>query len=184
MKIIKAEIPKNSSLYPNRSSYNYSDSYEGIINDKNNIIGIVDVAKAFLQLGPKWIDYLLTLRNKIVSVFGLKTTNDINETKHSNSYKFEPGEQVGIFKVFSKTNNEIILGEDDKHLNFRVSLFLKESDDNKLIKIVTITTIVIYNNWFGKLYFFPVKPFHKIIVRVTMKQNLEKLEINSQQKKE
>ena len=71
MRIIKTKIPRNSLLYPNLKSYNYVDSYEAIINDKNNLISIFDAAKAFLKLGPKWIDYLLILRNKIVSVFGL-----------------------------------------------------------------------------------------------------------------
>ncbi|MFH0733276.1 MAG: DUF2867 domain-containing protein [bacterium] len=179
MQIIKTEIPKNSSLYSDHHKYNYFDSYEAIIKDKNNLLGISDIAKAFLKLGPKWIDYLLIIRNKIVSLFGLKTTNNIDKTKYSDILNFEPEERIGIFKVFSKTNNEIILGEDDKHLNFRVSLFLEESKINKTDKIITVTTVVKYNNWLGRLYFFPVKPFHKLIVQITMKKNLQELEKNS-----
>lgn len=177
MKIIKTRIPEDSSLYANHSEYNYIDSYEGIVNDKNNIVNIVDVGNAFLKPGPKWADSLFALRNKVVALFGLKTPNDIGEIKKTGNYKFEPGERVGLFRVFSRTNNEIILGEDDKHLNFRVSLFLEEPKNNKTKKIITVTTIVIYNNWFGQLYFYPVKPFHKLIVQTGLKKNLQELEL-------
>jgi len=177
MEIIKTKIPENSLLFPDKNRYNYIDSYEGIINDKNNTISIVDVAKIFIKPGPKWIGYLLLLRNKIVSLFGLK--NEIGDTKQLDSFKFEPGEQAGLFRVITRTNDEIILGEDDKHLNFRVSLFLEGSGNNEANKIVTVTTIVIYNNWFGRLYFFVVKPFHKLIVSKMLKKNLQKLELNS-----
>lgn len=159
MKINKTEIPQNSLLYPNNKQYNYIDSYEGAINDETNKISIIDVVKAFLKPGPKWIDSLFMLRNKIVSLFGLKTPNEKVDTKQQNDLKFESGERVGLFKVFNRIDNEIILGEDDKHLNFRVSLLLSEQKNNKSNKNITITTIVIYNNWFGRLYFFPLNHF-------------------------
>ncbi len=179
MKIIKTKIPQSSLLYPNHNQYNYIDSYEGVVGDKNNKISIVDVARAFLKPGPKWVDNLFTLRNKIVSLFGLKTPNDMIDSKQLNNLRFEPGERVGLFKVFNRTNDEIILGEDDKHLNFRVSLLLSELKTDKLNKNITVTTIVIYNNWFGRFYFFPVKPFHKLIVKSGLKIILQELEINS-----
>jgi len=63
-------------------------------------------------------------------------------------------------------------------LNFRVSLLLSEQKNNKLNKNITVTTIVMYNNWFGRLYFFPVKPFHKLIVQSGLKIILQELEID------
>ena len=101
------------------------------------------------------------------------------DAKQLDSFKFEQGERVGLFKVFNRTTNEIILGEDDNHLNFRVSLLLEESENDKSTKTITVTTLVIYNNWFGRLYFFPVKPFHKLIVQSGLKISLQELEINS-----
>ena len=180
MKINKTKIPESSSLYPNRNQYSYIDSYAGIVKDEYNRISITDAARAFLKPGPKWVDLLFAVRNKIVSLFGLKTPNDTGDAKQEN-YKFEPGERVGLFRVFSRTSNEIILGEDDKHLNFRVSLLLEESNKDQSSKIITATTVVIYNNLFGRIYFFPVKPFHKLIVQTGLKKNFQKLEteINS-----
>ena len=75
-----------------------------------------------------------------------------------------------MFQVFDKNENELILGEDDKHLNFRISLFIDHQS-----KEIIITTTVIYNNWFGKLYFLPVKPFHRFIVPSMLKAIIKEL---------
>ena len=66
------------------------------------------------------------------------------------------------------------MGENDKHLNFKVSILLEKLEANN--KSITISTIVVFNNWFGKLYFFPVKPFHKLIVPIMLKSILKDLE--------
>jgi hypothetical protein len=177
MKIRKTEFPKNSLLYPNHEKYDYVDSYEGTINDKNNKICIVDIVKAFLKPSPKWVNGLLRLRNKIVSIFGLKTASNTNDSKQLDSFICEPGEQIGLFKVFSRTNDEVIMGEDDKHLNFRVSLRLDKHKNDHSKKVITVTTTVNFNNWFGRLYFLPVKPFHKLIVPIMLRKNLRELEL-------
>lgn len=176
MKIKKVGFPKNSLLYPEHEEYDYTDSYEGVVNDKNSKIGIVDIGKMFLKPSPKWVDALLMLRNRMVSIFGLKTGNNTNDGKPLDSFKCEPGEQMGLFKVFSKTETEVILGEDDKHLDFRVSLFLDTHKSDPSKKVITVTTTVKFNNWFGRLYFLPVKPFHKLIVPITLRINLQELE--------
>ena len=49
-------------------------------------------------------------------------------------------------------------------------------DSKKGSKNLTISTTVEYNNWFGKLYFFPVRPFHKLIVPAMLKGIIKKLE--------
>ncbi len=62
---------------------------------------------------------------------------------------FAVGERFGLFKVLDKKEKEIILGEDDKHLDFKVSL-LYVQPENKIY----ISTGVQYHNFFGRLYFF------------------------------
>jgi hypothetical protein len=78
--------------------------------------------------------------------------------------------------VFAKTNEEVILGEDDKHLNFRISLFLQQKQNITNKKDLTISTKVEFNNWFGRLYFFSVRPFHKLIVPTMLKGIIKELE--------
>ena len=70
----------------------------------------------------------------------------------------------------------MILGEDDKHLNFRISLLTENLNTEQIKKEVTISTTVEFNNWFGKIYFLPVRPFHKLIVPRMLKAIIKELE--------
>jgi len=172
MRIKKVTLSKNSIL--SNTSYNYEDSYQGNFTDKNNCIQVLDATKAFFSTSPKWINSLLSLRNKIVAVFGLKTVEMAKSEKEIlANFKGNPEDKLGLFKVYEKTDSEIILGEDDKHLNFRVSFMLDAIKNNE--KKLTISTTVLYNNWFGKLYFYPVKPFHKIIVKTILKSMITEI---------
>jgi len=177
MKVIKTNLPNNSILNASHKEFHYLDSFQGTLTDVGNKFTSVDVGKAFFSSGPKWVGKIFTLRNNIVSIFGLKTSGNItNRERQLANFKCEPGEQLGLFKVFAKTENEVILGEDDKHLNFRVSLYLEQQTNGTKKKNLIVTTTVEFNNWFGRLYFLPVRPFHKLIVPTMLKGIIEELE--------
>jgi hypothetical protein len=177
MKIVKTTLPINSILNTSHKEYDYVDSFQGVLNDVENKITSVDIGRAFFSSEPKWVGKLFNLRNKIVSVFGLKTSgNAVDRQQQLDNFKCEQGEQLGLFKVFNKTDKEVIIGEDDKHLNFRISLFLDKSKADKSKKEFTISTTVEFNNWFGRLYFLPVRPFHKFIVPTMLKGIIKDVE--------
>lgn len=176
MKIQKTELPKNSKLNIHHKKYDYVDSFNGEVIDSLKNINSDNVAKAFFSSGPKWVGILFILRNKIVGIFGLKTSGKISDRqKRLDNFKYEPNERLGLFKVFSKTENEIILGEEDKHLNFKISLLINNLNKEQTRKEITISTAVEFNNWFGKLYFLPVKPLHKLIVPAMLKGMIKQL---------
>ncbi|MDR2206965.1 MAG: DUF2867 domain-containing protein [Flavobacteriaceae bacterium] len=178
MMITKSKLPDHSILKKNEKTFDYIDSFQGKFIDKSGNISSAEIGKSFFMNGPKWIEKLFALRNKMVALFGLKTSEKItNRTQILNKFKCEKGEQIGLFKVFDRTNDEVILGEDDKHLNFRVSLFIDRQTDDSAHKKLTISTTVTFNNRFGRLYFIPVRPFHKLIVPTILKgiiKNIEK----------
>jgi hypothetical protein len=177
MTVNNMELPDKSILNKNEKHFDYIDSYQSEFVDKKNNISPTVIGKAFFLSGPKWVDRLFTIRNKIVGLFGLKTSGKrTNRQKELDNFKCEPGEQLGLFKVFSKTDNEVVIGEDDKHLNFRVSLLLDKLPNETDKKTLTITTTVEFNNWFGRLYFLPVRPFHKLIVPTMLKGIIKELE--------
>lgn len=95
-----------------------------------------------------WAGALMKIRNTLAKPFGLKTG------------KFEDHLQEMIRK---RNDREIVLGMDDKHLAFYVSLrvFPEENDKQQ----VAVTTLVHYNNALGRMYFFAVRPFHRLILR-------------------
>jgi hypothetical protein len=177
MTIKKTELPDKSILNKDVKNYDYIDSYKSEFIDKNNKINSTEIGKSFFTSGPKWVETLFTLRNRIVGLFGLKTSGNITgRQKQIDNFKCKPGEQLGLFKVFEKTENEVVLGADDKHLNFRVSLFFDQAISDNGKKSLTVTTTVEFNNWFGRLYFLPVKPFHKLIVPTMLKGMIAELE--------
>ena len=173
--VVRAKLPSNSLL--NNSECHYSDSYLTTLKDVCTNITPTQMGKAFFCSAPKWTEYLFTLRNRMVSFLGLKTsTKPQNHLELLVNFKCEPGEALGLFKVFSKTDSEVILGEDDKHLNFRVSLFYESDSDEASEKRLIISTTVKFNNWFGRLYFLPVRPIHRLIVPAMLKGMVKQLE--------
>jgi hypothetical protein len=173
----KSSIPNQSVLKSEERFYNYVDSYHGWFITEGNTTSLKEFVKLFIYSGPKWADFLMTIRDNIVGLFGLMTSNQLTEQeKHPDNIKLELGEQLGIFKLLDKNENEIIVGEDDKHLNFKVSLLLEPLTEVTAKMELIITTCVKFNNLFGKVYFIPVKPFHKIIVYRTLKNIIRQLE--------
>ncbi|WP_420552415.1 DUF2867 domain-containing protein [Tenacibaculum aiptasiae] len=122
----------------------------------NHLNNLEEISNMIFNSNPKWIEKLFTIRNKIAGFLGLqnKLPDDYNEN-------FKVGGYVKFFKIFSISENEVILGADDSHLNFRV--FLKnENIKNYNIKVITLVEL---NNLTGKIYMTIVKPFHKLVVK-------------------
>lgn len=82
---------------------------------------------------PKGVRWLLKLRDMIVKPFGLKTGISFDD------------------KIKEQNTNEIILGAEDKHLTFYISLFCSDINSGK--QTVSVSTIVKYNNFSGRIYF-------------------------------
>ena len=153
MQIIKVAFPSDSLLFGKANKYHYMDSYQGCIIDTDN---------------------------SITPLRGLKTSKNVkNKEEIIRNLKGVPNEQIGLFKIFESSSNEIVMGEDDKHLNFRVSLLLDSSSSHQELKNITITTTVQFNNTFGKLYFLPVKPFHHQIVPSILKGIIKELKLKN-----
>ena len=132
----------------------------------------VDNIPGIPGVGPKTAQVLLA---KYDSVEGIIK----NKEEIIRNLKGVPNEQIGLFKIFESSSNEIVMGEDDKHLNFRVSLLLDSSSSHQELKNITITTTVQFNNTFGKLYFLPVKPFHHQIVPSILKGIIKELKLKN-----
>jgi hypothetical protein len=142
--------PEGSIILTDFGKVNYCDSYrvkKPAGEDLEKITGQI-----FHM--PKWANMLMKIRHHIVRPFGLKTGKEID---------------AKIFPVIYQTEDEIVMGIDDKHLNFRVSILI-----DKTKTYIYTTTIVQYNNTLGKVYFFFIKPFHKLIVGSAMRKQMNR----------
>ena len=177
MIVKRHKIPEMSMLKHEEPSFQYIDSFESPYLSVGAGFDLVRIGKMFLSGGPKWADTLMSIRDKAVGIFGLKTSNLLTaEEKNPNHFKFIPGEQLDIFKLFDRTENELIMGGDDKHLNLKVSLLIDAQNHGSDKKKIIITTAVHFNHVFGRLYFLPVKPFHQMIVKKTLQNMIREIE--------
>ncbi|HEX7686809.1 MAG TPA: DUF2867 domain-containing protein [Burkholderiaceae bacterium] len=88
--------------------------------------------------GPWWVRGLMALRNGVVGVFGLKAASSAG------------------FPVISQSPERVVLGFDDRHLDFRIVVALAGG-------CATLTTAVRWHNAFGRAYLAVVMPFHRVI---------------------
>lgn len=108
---------------------------------------------------PKSVAALMGARNLVMKPFGLKT-GELDES----------GENE-VFKPLDRTESELLVGADDRHLNFRGNI-VTEAGVGKLT--LTLGTVVKFNNRFGRLYFLPVKPMHAHVIVPMMLRHLAK----------
>ncbi|CAG9252485.1 conserved hypothetical protein [Paraburkholderia unamae] len=107
---------------------------------------------------PGWIATLLGVRDIAVRPFGLKRTIDLKATE---------GDRLSIFRVFERHKDEIILGENDTHLDFRVSVLVQPESGGRPQRLI-VTTLVFYNRLLGRAYLGAIAPFHRLVVRASL----------------
>src|SRR4051812_5108527 len=71
------------------------------------------------------------------------------------------------FPVQWESDDEIVLGEDDRHLDFRLSLLRRNSPTGTQL---IATTVVHSHNAFGFAYLNVIRPFHHLVVRASLAQ--------------
>lgn len=99
---------------------------------------------------PQWVDGLMRLRNAIVRRMGLVVV------------------EMGQFPVISSNDQEILLGLDDRHLNFRIRVQVLGHSETGTE--AAVTTLVKLNSLLGRIYLTMVLPFHHAISRSMMKK--------------
>lgn len=150
-------LPEHSALQGIYTSVDLADAYAtDLPSDASHVPEVL--ARFLLTQQAAWMKLLMRLRDILVAGFGLKTSAHLTSPSAG-----APGERIGIFKIYSRSANEIILGEDDRHLDFRLSLLCSSSEDGQ--RAVTLSTVVHCHNQLGRSYLFLITPFHRQIVR-------------------
>lgn len=111
----------------------------------------------------------MKLRNRLVSLLGIKNLgalSEINRSKSPSAYKV--GERVGIFTLISTSETEVLLGDRDKHLDVVVSVHRRQLNQIDQA-VVTVTTVVKVHNWLGRLHMVPVRPAHRLTAQVMVR---------------
>jgi len=163
-KVTATTVPGDSALRPSLADADYYDAYEAPL--KTAALSPTEIFLRASRNTPRWVDDLMAIRNRIVRLFGLKDVGAMKvATRAPDSYQV--GDRLGIFSIFGKTEKELLLGIDDRHLNVRVSVL--KSERNGLPNYV-VSTVVHVHNLLGRLYMVPVGRVHPFVARSMMRR--------------
>jgi hypothetical protein len=114
---------------------------------------------------PRWARWLLVLRGLLVAPFGLRRTRmaDLDRVEIKPAYAV--GDKIARFTLFAESDDEIVTGADDRHLDFRVSV--RRWSDRGTSRIA-LSTVVQPHNAFGRAYLRVILPFHRFGVRTIL----------------
>ncbi|MET1414530.1 DUF2867 domain-containing protein [Roseibium sp. HPY-6] len=160
-------LPNESVLHTYYSPRDYLDVFSVSLEGRPDLqeVDIRVLADHMLMADIGWMNALLSLRDKVVKPLGLKTTDDLAlEQSDTPVGERQPGDRIGFFRIFRVSDNEIILGEDDWHQDFRLSLFRRQGDRPR----VYASTCCKRHNLFGHAYLALILPFHKKIASTVL----------------
>jgi len=142
----------------------FRDSYQAPLSRRE--LGIVDVFFGIFAHHPLWMKLLLIVRNKIVSIADMDapTASDILHVEIKKRYVV--GERIGVWPIFSLSEDEVVAGRDNKHLDFRLSVLKVPDGDRTKVVVSTICTV---HNLFGKIYLFFIVRFHRYGVKTLLR---------------
>lgn len=148
-------MPPEASIAHLYAGSNLADAYAvNLPNQKARQMEMESLARHVLGSQPGWAQVLMRLRDAIVQPFGIKTATQLAASE---------GGRIGIFRIYSITDDEIIVGENDSHLDFRLSLLRKRQAGQH--GNITLASVVHCHNKVGRAYIAVIRPFHKLIVQ-------------------
>ena len=153
-------LPPGASIAPLYPGSNLADAYAvDLPTARARELDMESLARQLLGSQPGWARKLMVVRDAIVARFGIRTAKQMEA---------RPGKRIGIFRIFAVSPDEIILGEDDSHLDFRLSVLRSKQDGRH--GCVTVVSVVHCHNWVGRAYILLIRPFHKLIVRTSLRR--------------
>lgn len=149
------QAPVESSALALLPGSQMSDAYRLIVDDDG--IDAATAAHRIFARVPRWVRALMALRNRLVGPLGLKTRLSGGTAGHR---------RIGFFALIAEAPDRVLLGLDDKHLDFRIVVDVKPAGTRR--RQITTTTLVRTHNRLGRTYLAAVLPLHRLIVPVML----------------
>lgn len=159
-RVIQIEPPTECGVSSWFSGADLVDSY-AVPLAKQSDADMRALAMAALGESPLWVRLLLVVRDGVMSLFGVRSSGEVRH--------FPDGrDRIDFFPVLACSANEIILGADDRHLDFRLSLLRRTPAHG--LPVLVATTVVHCHNRLGRWYLASIMPFHRVIVRSSLRR--------------
>ncbi|HTD02494.1 DUF2867 domain-containing protein [Undibacterium sp.] len=124
------------------------------------------LARFVLSHQAPWVASLMRLRDALVAGFGIKTSKQLQDLGDAHDDK-----RIYLFRIYATSANEILLGEDDKHLDFRLSvLHQTQVQSTESSSYLVLSTVVHCHNFLGRAYILLIAPFHRLVVQSSLRR--------------
>ncbi|MEO1702799.1 MAG: DUF2867 domain-containing protein [Pseudomonadota bacterium] len=114
-----------------------------------------EAATDMVNCFPAWMSPMLKLRDGLVSLAGLRTTKVVQQEGAEDVLG-----TVAFFPVISEIPGEIVLGTNDKHLDFRLVISISPGSNNGSQRI-SMQTHLKRHNHLGHAYLVVIQSFHR-----------------------
>lgn len=158
-KIERVDLPHTSRLNPAYGRADFADAFSVVL-PETAAHDAESLARHLFEKQIGWVAMLLSIRDILVRPFGLKRSVDLLANGD---------DRISFFRVFERYPDEIILGEDDTHLNFRVSVLVQPPSRSGPRQLI-VCTLVFYNHPLGRAYIALIAPFHRRVVRASLQR--------------
>ena len=125
---------------------------------------IDQVARAVLGNPSWWFRALLACRDVLVAPFGVKTSATLRMEMKATAVP-----HIDFFPIVRRSAKEVIIGSDDKHLDFRTSVLLRGNASSGKYEVV-VTTVAHSHNRVGQIYLRAIAPFHRRVARSSLQR--------------
>ena len=124
------------------------------------------LARLILSNQAPWVGQLMRMRDAIVGRLGIKTAQQLQ-----NAPDAAVGGRIYMFKIYAKTAHEVVLGEDDSHLDFRLSVLHEPATTaaGSTPRLI-VSTVVHCHNRLGRAYIALIAPFHRAVVQSALRR--------------
>ena len=162
-RVTLVSLPPESRIAKAYASTNLADAYSIELPSGASTNPELLARFIFSHQAP-WVSNLTAVRDAVVGRFGLKTAKQLTSLGAANGTG-----RLGIFKIYSTSPTEVVLGEDDKHLEFRLSVLCTNQPSPGGKRHLTLSTVVHCHNRLGRLYILVIAPFHRLVVQSSLR---------------
>src|SRR5215831_19500669 len=127
------------------------------------------VARVAFERQAAWIRALTWVRDTVMAMVGVKSSREIGAAAATRGLQV-----IGYFPVLSKSAGEMVMGGDDRHLDFRVAVLVRT--DAQRGRELVVVTVVHCHNRLGRTYLAVIVPFHRTILRANLERTVRMLE--------
>jgi hypothetical protein len=160
-------LPADSAVAPLYKGADLADAF-AVTLGKAHGGDIRALAQSILGDPAPWVRMLLVLRDAAVAGFGVRTSGEMRRAAAK-----DRGSHIDFFHVHRQSERELVVGEDDRHLDFRASILVRPGVDGEGDELV-VTTVVHCHNRLGRIYLALIAPFHRLVVKTSLRRAARK----------